>query len=579
MRAEDAHGEVQESVHRGADDLLSAGLGLAGLRAKPPSFADPLRPTPAELRRRAIRVSWNAIADLGPRGGHGTVYGAAPHVPGREYRAFARLDGAREPHRVLLQAPDAFDPKARCLVVTASSGSRGIYGAIALAGAWALPRGCAVVHTDKGTGSGYFDLDSDTGVALDGTRVPRGAAPLEFEPARLDAAHGVASKHAHSGDHPEADWGRHVLQAARFGLRLLDRAYPGQAPFTAANTRVIVTGLSNGGGAALRAAGIDHEGLVDGVVALAPNAHVEGQGRALYDYATEAASLLPCALVDARFDAVPFARANGTVPAAWLRRCAYLHELGMLPGADAKAQARAALEQLHAAGWDDATLATAASTTAFDLWRAFAATYASAYLGAPATAMPAGFRFAAVDARGVPIAAPPALRAAWWADASGIPPGAGVALLGAGDDDAAVDALRRLWSGDDADAHALRAAVAATRTRAPRDGLPVIIVHGEADGLLPCAFSATACVDAFAREGREPVYWRVPHAQHFDAFLALPGFGDHYVPQLPYAYAALDALWAHLATGAPLPRSRRFASRPRGSGPLERGRLGLDAAG
>lgn len=227
---------VRETAHCGSDDLLSAGLGLDGLRAPPPAFADPKTPSAQELRRRAIHTSWRGIADLGPLGGFGRVYGAVPPVPGREFSAFARVPGARAPHRVLAQIPDAFDARTRCLVVAASSGSRGVYGAIALAGAWALPRGAAVVYTDKGAGSGYYDLDSATGVALDGTRRSRdedgGAAhdALEFAPDGVRAASGVAIKHAHSGDHPEADWGRHVLQAAAFGLAMLDRAFPAQAP-------------------------------------------------------------------------------------------------------------------------------------------------------------------------------------------------------------------------------------------------------------------------------------------------------------------------------------------------------------
>ena len=40
------------SDHRGSDDLLSAGLGLAGLRSMaPPAFANPLSPTAEELRK------------------------------------------------------------------------------------------------------------------------------------------------------------------------------------------------------------------------------------------------------------------------------------------------------------------------------------------------------------------------------------------------------------------------------------------------------------------------------------------------------------------------------------------------
>ncbi|HEX7731702.1 MAG TPA: 3-hydroxybutyrate oligomer hydrolase family protein, partial [Rhodanobacter sp.] len=257
---------IQQTAHRGGDDLLSAGLGLAGLRGAPSAYADPLHPTPAELRRRAIQASWKGIADLGPLGGYGSVYGAVPDVPGREYTAFARIPGANSPHRVLLQAPDHFDRAARCLVVTASSGSRGIYGAIALAGAWGLPKGCAVAYTDKGTGAGYFDTADGTGVALDGTRAKAGQAELEFAPADAPADAGIAVKHAYSGDNPEADWGRHVLQAARFGLAMLDRAYPDATPFTPRNTRIIATGLSNGGGAVLQAAGLDDGHLFAGVV-------------------------------------------------------------------------------------------------------------------------------------------------------------------------------------------------------------------------------------------------------------------------------------------------------------------------
>jgi hydroxybutyrate-dimer hydrolase len=190
--AEMDYAEVRQTAHRVHDDLLSAGLGLAGLAGAPAAFGDPLHPTAEELRRRAIQTSWKGIADLGPLGGYGTVYGGVPDVPGREFQAFARIPGAHSPHRVLLQLPDRFDTQKRCLVVTASSGSRGIYGAIALAGAWGLPRGCAVAYTDKGTGSGYFDYADNSGVALDGRRAKRGDAVLEFQPPPAPPTAGIA---------------------------------------------------------------------------------------------------------------------------------------------------------------------------------------------------------------------------------------------------------------------------------------------------------------------------------------------------------------------------------------------------
>ena len=62
---------VRETRHQGDDDLLTAGLGLAGLRGPLVAFANPERPTPEELRRRAIQTSWKGIADLGPLGRYG----------------------------------------------------------------------------------------------------------------------------------------------------------------------------------------------------------------------------------------------------------------------------------------------------------------------------------------------------------------------------------------------------------------------------------------------------------------------------------------------------------------------------
>jgi hydroxybutyrate-dimer hydrolase len=581
------YGEVRVTEHRGHDDLLSAGLGLAGLAGLPLPFANPLDPTAEELRRRAIQTNWKGIADLGPLGGYGTVYGGVPDVPGREYQAFARIPGARAPHRVLLQLPDHFDRQKRCLVVAPSSGSRGIYGAIALAGAWGLPHGCAVAYTDKGAGTGYFDYADNSGVALDGRRAKRGEAELEFQPMPSPPTSGIAVKHMNSGDNPEADWGRHVIQAAQFGLAMLDRAFPDEAPFTPQNTKIIATGISNGGGAVLQAAGLDRAeknggGFFAGVVALEPNVHVAGYGRAMYDYGTEAAIWLPCALSSERFAAVPFARGpHGALPPAWPSRCASLRAQGKLSGNTLAEQAEQGYQYLRSRGWTDEAMATAATSTAFDLWRVIAAGYASAYLRRGAGDMPCGFHYAAIDAKGTPGATDPAARAAWWADGSGIPPGNGIGLFGGTNvstDPTLVgnECLRALWTGDDHETLALRASIAATVARLPRSDLPLWVVHGAGDGLLPTAFSSEPYVEWLREEGRTPIYWKVPHAQHFDAFLALPGFGEHHAPLLPFGYAALDRLWAHLYEGATWPTDVPTpAAQPRGAGALEHGMLGL----
>lgn len=573
--------EIRVTTHQGDDDLLSAGLGLAGLRGSAPAFANPEQPTSAELRRRAIYSSWRGIADLGPLGGYGEIYGAVPLVSGREFSAFARLPKAKSPHRVLVQVPDLFDRDKRCVIVTASSGSRGVYGSISVAGAWGLPRGCAVAYTDKGTGSGYFDVASNTGVSLDGTRAERGSAQLEFAPADDEvpaSMNQVLVKHAHSGDNPEADWGRHVNQAAHFALRALDQAFPDQAPFTAENTRIFAAGISNGGGAVLRAAETD-DGLLDGVVAVEPNIWAGEGGRALYDYATEAMLLMPCALLDPRFDQTPFARVNGERPPAWVTRCETLKDDRWQSNDSARSPESQALENLHATGWTDEALASAAASTALDLWRAVTVTYAAAYARTGVAAMPCGFGLAATDGKGVARLAPAAERAAWWSDAAGIAPGAGVGIIdsmAAGKDATwpGSQCLSQLWSESSELGLLVYTGAGETRAALPRADLPMIIVHGKADGLIPVVFSSAPYVRWLEANGRKPVFWNVEHGQHFDAFLAFPGFGDAHVPMLPYAYSALDKLWAHVFNGAPMPVSREIVTTPRGDGPLGASQLG-----
>lgn len=570
---------LRQTTHRGDDDLLTAGLGLDGLRAMaPPAFADAERPRPDEARRRAIWSNWRGIADLSPGGGFGEVYGDAGAVPGREFSAYATVPGARHPHRVMLQLPDAFDTGKRCVLVTAASGSRGIYGAIAVAGAWGLPRGCAVASTDKGAGTDYFDLDARVGIRADGTPGPATAGDLAFAPAVTDGASGIAFKHAHSQDNPEADWGRHVKQAAEFALATLDAAHPAEAPFTFDNTRIIAVGISNGGGAVLRAAELEGDWL-DAVVAGEPNVHVQGAGsRALYDYTTEAALLMPCALLDV--DGLPQPPLAAQVAAPWAQRCASLRAMGLVDGDDAAAQARDAHARMRAGGWTDEALRAGALSAGFDLWRAVAATYAAAYGRYPAGAHPCAMTFAAQDG----VAARPATateRAAWWSDASGIPPGAGVGLLEPAQalPDPTLPSsrcLRALWDGEGDAAMRVRTGIGATRASLPRPGLPIVVVHGVDDGLVPMAFSSAPYVAAARAAGRPVRYWQVRNAQHFDAFLALPDYGARYVPLLPYVYAALDRVVEHLEAGRPLPGNAVVDARPRGAGtPLTSGHLAL----
>ena len=115
----------------------------------------------------------------------------------------------------------------------------------------------------------------------------------------------------------------------------------------------------------------------------------------------------------------------------------------------------------------------------------------------------------------------------------------------------------------------VRAGVAALRAKAPRKGLPVVVVHGLDDGLIPAAFSSAPYVAMAKAAGADVRYWQVRNAQHFDGFLALPDYGARYVPLLPHVYAALDRVSAHLEDPTKaLPSDAVIATVPRGDAAL-----------
>jgi len=113
------------------------------------------------------------------------------------------------------------------------------------------------------------------------------------------------------------------------------------------------------------------------------------------------------------------------------------------------------------------------------------------------------------------------------------------------------------------------------RAALPRAGLPVIVVHGLEDGLVPPAFSSAPYVAAAQAAGREVRYWQVHNAEHFDAFLGFPDYAARFVPMLPYVYAALDRVDAFLDGKGALPTDAVIATTPRGSAELGAGNLAI----
>ena len=327
------------------DDLLTAGLGKTGLGGAAPVAAVPLNPTAAELRKIAIFNNYRAILDITASGGYGTLYGpnvdakgvvttSEGKIAGTEHIAYSDDGTGKQNITMMVQVPATFNPASPCIVTGASSGSRGVYGAIGSSGEWGLKNGCAVAYTDKGTGNGIHDLQNDTVSVQNGVRTDATAAgknsiftailsAIERVAFNTATPNRFAVKHAHSQQNSEKDWGKFTLQSVEFAYFVLNEKYGDLAKdgvshlktLTPANTIVIASSVSNGAGAALAAAELDTQGLISGVavaepeVQLAPDARLSvkrgattlaGTGKSLYDYFTLANLMQPCAALVSR---------------------------------------------------------------------------------------------------------------------------------------------------------------------------------------------------------------------------------------------------------------------------------------
>jgi len=633
-------------------DLLTAGLGRAGLGAAvAPAYADPLNPTAAELRRNAVYSNYRGLVDASAAGGYGTFYGpnvdvagiattGAGLIPGREYVATLDDGSGNKRTVIIVQVPDSFDPAAPCVVLGPSSGSRGVYGAIATAGEWGLKHGCAVALTDAGKGVGLYDLTDDTVTKIDGTRATRAAAGTlaHFAANISDAARSaynalfpnrLALKQVHSQLNPEKDWGSDTLAAARYALFVLNDRYgtaDNPVPLRAANTLVIAGSVSNGGAAVLRAAELDGEALIDGVVAGEPvtempttagygiqfgGVAVAAYGKTLADFTTYGNLYQPCAALAAPalmsevsfHNYISFAGYTARATA----RCDGLAAKGLVSGADTAARSLDALNKLRAYGWTPDNDNMHSAHWGLGNGPILSAMYPVMYGRFPVTDNVCNTSFAQVNASGVPIAVLAASKAQSFAAGNGTANGTPAVpvyndsvggarswpfatSVSTGVQDFGLDnalCQRALVTGVDETGAALTATATSTRPTAAQSaavragiaevavsgrlgGKPTLIVAGRSDALVPVNNNARAYT-AFNRvqEGTASRlgYIEVTNAQHFDSFISLSGFDTRYVPLHVYFNRAMDAMYAHLKTGAALPPSQVVRATPRGGLP------------
>lgn len=527
----------QEYYIANHSDLVSAGLGLSGLRTPPPAVAEDT--TPENLRALAFHTHYNGLSALNFPDGLGAFHDTAlPVVPGREISTWRQLNGSTHRSRVLLQIPDTFQPQEPCLVVAPASGSRGIYGAAPLVAPWALPKGCAVVYTDKGAGTDYFDLSTGTGVDLRGQRRSQGTTTIGFRVEAGPSDEGamtalVATAHAHSQINVEQFWGEYTLDAVRWAHAYLSQA---EGVSSTSPIKTIAAGLSNGGQAVLRALEADDDGLLDAVVAVMPNI-TPPNTPSLYEYAATAALAQPCLLSDAAFSgSLPFA--NPLLIAFGANRCQSLFQAGLIDAATPVA----ARQWLESIGFDEDSFTFSASIVALDIWRTVLVNYASAYMKTPYDQMPCGFAFDGSQAS-------PEQKTQWWATGSGSPPHPGIVLVDSQINKHPTDphfaGLLCLYNMKEEPT--LVDSINAIRAQAnwARD-IPVFITHGQLDALIPANLSSRPYVAQALEAGLSVQYDEVPGAQHFDAFLNLLPQDQGWTPILPHGWAALDLAWHSL---------------------------------
>ncbi|NMT62842.1 D-(-)-3-hydroxybutyrate oligomer hydrolase [Marinobacter orientalis] len=461
-------GDVVSNRYDGiTNDLLTGGLGASGLASTTaPVFDDALNPTPQELRTLAIYNNYRALVDTVPGGGYGDFFGPQVDsggeglIPGEEYLAYMTVEGSDVPVTVMVQVPDSFDPRQACMITAPSSGSRGIYGAIGTAGEWGLKKGCAVVYTDKGTGTGSHNLATNAAQRIDGT-LSRADEPVQFRADLDDEARGdfdaawpdrFAYKHAHSRVNPEADWGRHVLQSIEFGYYILNEKF-GQETGNSRkvmklkpnNTLVIASSVSNGGGASVRAAELDESGLIDGVAVSEPNVNPQvdtsftirqgdgeplaGHSRSLLDYTTALAVYQGCANIAPEIrDEAPLNVLND--PSIAENICNSLANKGLVTGATTDERATEALRILNTElGIQPEQNLLAPVHFALSVAQGISATYANAYGKAGVEDRVCEISFAATGEGGAVTQLSDAREAALFSESNGIPPSAGVNLV------------------------------------------------------------------------------------------------------------------------------------------------------
>ncbi|MBM95377.1 MAG: D-(-)-3-hydroxybutyrate oligomer hydrolase [Oceanospirillaceae bacterium] len=596
-------GPVASQSYSGDDGLL-AGLGLSGIQGAAPGYADEANPTKAELRRNTIFNNYTALVDQSSNGGFGELYGPTDDTryPGTEY--FAYVGEGINRATVLVQIPDNFDKENPCIVAGPASGSRGVYGAVGTASAWALEHACAVALTDMNKGTGAVDLTQAKGFGiqldaqdLSSTEELTFVVPTQENvpdegkdeyaditlptQAEVDAyiaanPHRYAFKHLHSQKNIEKDWGLHTLQSIKFALQQLN-AHFDDAEFDTDNTLVIAASVSNGGSGVIRAAEQDTESLIDAVVAGEPNVNpaaatedfvikvgdrtITDHSKSSYEYFALGELYAACSGDDPANAGTALANLRGDVT----ERCLSLVDAGLInAGTDAEMGAQAS-QKLLDAGFTPDSLIIAAGYGSIDIYQSLVTGYANQFTRSSVVDSLCNVSMGAVDAAGAPTAN--AIFATLATSSNGIPRTANMVLIKDDDNTGSAVIQHNAQSSNGRNDYNLEGALCywdifnnsenplherlmsgldEVKATGDLQGKPTLIVHGRADALIAPNHSSRPYVALNKQvegEGSQLRYYEVTNAQHLDTLnQAYIAWGGVGMDYVPIDYYFKEAL-------------------------------------
>ena len=571
------------------DDLLTAGWSFEQLASRSAdrqgNFSDP-----AWIRKVAYYNNIIALIDTTDAGGFGRLLGLDKNqkaISGYEYLGYS-LDASGEMEAsLMLQIPDNFALQQPCLIVAASSGSRGIYGAVGTVGFWALTHGCAIAYTDKGTGTGFYFFDEQSGHDVQGRYLSASASnPLIYSVAETPKnknflkrfPNAVAVKHAYSGKNKEKDFGRFVLQAGQFALYQLNQHFKSRKRrFTKQNTHIIAASISNGGVSSLRAGEMDNDDLFDAIVVSEPNVYpkkdpqlsiLQGDKKVArhsvpgFDYFIAHNLYNPCALLTEKAIKAPFANRTAKSISYNGDWCQRLKKDGLITGDSPGVLADNSLNKLKAMGILENEQTLAPLMQVAQIWPALAATYSNQMGRYALEDNLCGVYFSAVEKSGKSAPMSNLKRLQLFATSNGIPPTAGINLAYSKHDLSDYDRAKCFY--DNSKKERVRSGVNEIISTGNLKLKPTIIVHGRNDNLVapnhtsrPYYAGIEKRRQSIRPDGDTQIrYYEVSNAQHFDAFTSMPQFADRYIPLHYYFEKSLDLMMAFLKEDKMLPPSQ-----------------------